>query len=1053
MKLAEFSVKNSLLVNLLSIFIIIVGIVAMLQLKREAFPNIDFDRAIITTYYPGAPSEDVEKYVTTPIEKELKGISGIKELSSISEEGRSEIGIEIDPDARDKKEVISDIEEAVDRVRDLPEEIEDDPYVLELTADEFPVVEISLIGDLLEKEKRIYAQRLEDLILDVEGVASVQRIAWRDPEIWVELDPQKMKEAHVAFDEVIAALRKKNITLPGGPLTTEHIEYSVRITGEFRTPEEIENVFIRANDAGHGLKIEDVAEVKSTFEDETYIPKVNGKRSLSMVVVKNRSGDIISVVEKVNEVLDEFKQRMPEGIETVITNDLSYYVKRRLNVLKTNAVIGLILVIVVLFLFLDPLPALMTAIGLPIAIFTTFSAMLWMGASINLVTMLGLIIVLGMLVDDGIIVAENVYRHIEEGMSPKDAAVKGTSEVIAPVTVTIMTTCAAFSPLLFMEDIMGKFIRFIPIIVMTALASSLLEAFVILPSHLADFVRLKKTDLTKRNNNKTKQWFDRYLNFYTRVVKGALRHRYIFLIGMVFLFVLAIFTAKHMKIVMFTGEGIEEFHIRGEAPKNTPLGKTAKLFEPIEALLETLPDTEIDAYRTFIGEISQERNFDPNAKRGTHLGQIRVFLTAAQSRERTSQDIADALRPKLKEIEGFEELYLFVPKEGPPVGRPIEVAIKGDNFDVLNEIADQYVKALNGIKGVTDITTSYQFGKKQMRVDVDEQRAKQYYLSVHQIASAVRAAFDGVRATQIKPIKAEEETDVLVRFPPKKRNTLNAFEDILIQNSRGDLIPLTAVAEIKEEEAAYRIGHLDGKRVVYVTAQVDEKNATSFGVNQMLSKKFSGLPDEYPGYTIKYSGEYEDQIRTFNNLLRSFIIAFLLIFIILATLFNSLVQPFVVMLAIPFGIVGVIFAFYAHDVIGRMFFDLPRPLSFFAFMGVVGLTGIVVNDSIVLVDFVNKLRRSGKERRESLIEAGRMRLRPVMMTTITTIAGLISVAYGIGGGDPFLRPMALAIVWGLFFATGLTLVVIPCIYAIIDDVYGWIFHRSTVKKNGNHGGL
>lgn len=1035
MKLAEFSVKNSLLVNLLSVFIIVVGLISMLQLRREAFPKVDFDHVTITTVYPGAPAEDVEKLVTTPIEKELKGISGIKEMTSASEEGLSEIGIEIDPEARDKDKVVDDIERAVDRVKDLPQEIKDDPVVFELSADEFPVIEISISGNFPEWQKRQYAEELEELILDVDGVSSVRRIAWRNREFWVEVDPDTLKEYHVSIKEIMEALKSRNITIPGGQLKTLSDEFNIRIAGEFRTPEEILDVVIRANDAGNWLKIKDVARVIDTYEDETYIAKINSERSVSMVILKNKQGDILRIVDRVNVILDQFREQLPQGMELTITNDISYYVKRRLGVLRTNGIIGLVFILIVLFLFLDPVPAFMTALGLPIALFITFSVMSLMGLSINLITMLGLIIILGMLVDDGIIVAENVYRYIEKGMSPREAAVKGTSEVIAPVTVTILTTCAAFSPLLFMEDIIGKFIRFIPIVVITALSASLLEAFIILPSHLSDFIKARRSNINQHNPRKDKIWFRRLVNFYTKILKWALSHRYKFLMGLIATFFAAIFVAVFfMKIVMFAGEGIEYFFVRAEARKGTPLEKMNKLIVPVENLVATLPDTELDAYRTYLGAIEEERHFDPNAKRGSHLGQITVFLTPLQKRKRGPQEIIDSLRGQLNKIDGFEKLSFYLPKEGPPVGQPIEIGIKGEDFSIMQKIATKFIKELKQIKGVTDISSSYEFGKKQLKIVIDEQKAKKYYLTIDQIADTVRHAFDGGVATQIKPVKAEEEIDVLVRFPRKERGDFTAFNKILVSNQFGNLIPLTSVARIEKGEGIYRINHLDGKRVVFVTAQVDGENATSLDVNLELQKRFKDIFKEYPGYIIKYSGEYEDQQRTFKNLVRSFAIAFFLIFIILAAMFNSLIQPFVVMLAIPFGIVGVIFAFLGHG----------RPLSFFAFMGLVGLTGIVVNDSVVLVDFVNKLRKAGRPLRESLIEAGQMRLRPVLMTTITTIAGLVSVAYGIGGGDPFLKPMALAIIWGLFFATGLTLIVIPCIYAIIDDISHKFFSQSMI---------
>lgn len=1037
MRIAEFSTKNSLLVNLFSGFVLIVGLISVFNLQREAFPNISLDMVVITTPYPGASAEDVEKLVTTPIERELRGISGIKRIVSSSEEGISKINVEIDPEARDTDKVVDDIQRAVDRVRNLPEEIREDPLVTQIEFDEFPVIEVSIAGNFSEAEKRRYAELLEDLILDIQGVATVRRIAWRDPEFWVEVNPNKLFDYHVSIEEVMRALSQHNVTIPGGSVKSNGMEFSIRTVGEFRTPDEVLEVIIRSNDMGHHLRIKDIAQVVETFEDRLYITKVNGKPSVSMVVVKSRAGDIIRVVNSVKKTISDFKESLPEGMDIILTNDLSYYVNRRLGVLRNNGIIGLILVIIVLFLFLDPVPAVVTAIGLPIALFSTFIAMNAFGITINLVTMLGLIIVLGMLVDDGIIVSENVYRHVENGMPIKQAAVQGTSEVILPVTVTILTTCAAFAPLMFMRDLLGRFIRFVPIVVIIALAASAIEAFIILPSHLSDFMKGHQDKRIKKHKTITeKKWFEKFTRLYTFVLDKVLTYRYLVMTGTIALLVGSVFMAVFfMRVVMFTGEGIEEFYIRAEAPKGTSLEKLNELFIPVENLVASLPAQELESFQTYLGAIDRQRGLDPSAREGSHLGQIRVFLTPTQERRRTPQQIVESLRPKLDEIKGFDRLSFYIPQEGPPVGQPIEVNIQGDDFEVLQEIAHKFMDNLNQIEGVLDVDYSYDFGKKQIRVVVNSEKANQYFITIGQVASTVRHAFAGGLATTIKPLRAEEEINVLVRFPDEVRRDLSAFDKLLIPNARGALVPLSAIAHVEETEGIFKINHLGGRRVITVTAQVDQKKTTSLEVNRKLEQSFRDIEEKYPGYTVSYGGEFEDQQRTFRNLLKSFMIAFFMIFIILAALFNSLIQPFIVMMAIPFGLIGVIFGFLLHG----------RPLSFFAFLGVVGLTGIVVNGSIVFVDFVNKLRQSGKERRASLIEAGRLRLRPVLMTNITTIAGLLSVAYGIGGGDPFLKPMGLSIIWGLLFATGLTLIIIPCIYAITDDFSQKFSRKSTMQ--------
>ena len=1040
MSLAKFSVKNSLLINLISLFIILLGLYSMLHMRREAFPPVDYDIATITAVYPGAPTEDVEKFVTIPLEKEIKSISGIEKFTSTSDEGLSQIGIFIDPKVENKNKVVADIQRAVDRMTNLPKEVED-PTVFELATREFPVLEISLSGSVSEEVRRKYAESLEEELLDLKGVSQVREYGWRDHEFWVEVNPNKLRQYYVSLEEIMEALNTQNVTIPGGQLTTDTDEFNVRTVGEFKTAEEIENVIIRANDAGHWLRIKDVANVKNTFADAITIAKINGKKSASMVVVKTEQSDALKVVENVNKVIDKFKEKLPEGMGITITNDFSYYVKRRLGVLQRNGIIGFFLVLVVLFLFLDPIPAFMTAIGIPIALFMSFFVMSLMGITINMVSMLGLILVLGMLVDDGIIVSENIYRHVEDGMEPTKAAVIGTQEVMVPVTITILTTFAAFGPLLFMTDIIGKFIREIPKVVIITLSASLLEAFIILPSHLADVIKYFKKGIVK---HREKPWFEKFKKLYRKFLHISLKGRYLVIAVMIILFIFSLWVAKtQMKFLLFAGDGIENFLVRAEAKKGTPLEKMNKMLSQVEDIVAQLPKEELDSYRTYIGGIqSDNRKFDPNAKRGPHLGQITVFLTPLQNRHRTPQEIASSLREKLQTIKGFEKLYTYLPKEGPPTGAAIEVGIKGEDFQVMQKMAQPFIAFLKQREGVSDINTSYDFGKKQLKVVVDEEKAKKYFLTVGKIAASVRNVFKGGVATTIKPDKAEEEVDVIVRFPEKDRSKLSIFDEILIPNSKGNLVKLKSVARIEEDEGVYVINHLDGKRTLYVTAQVDNKKATSLEVNLELQKAFKGYDDDYLGYTVKYTGEFEDQMKSRKNLITSYLFALFIIFILLVAMFRSLIQPFIVMCAIPFGIIGVILAFWVHD----MILPAGRPLNFFALMGVVGLTGIVVNDSVVLVDFINQLRKKGKARRGSIMEAGCIRLRPVIMTSITTIGGLVSVAYGIGGGDPFLKPMALAIVWGLVFSTVLTLIGIPCIYAIIDDMTEKVFHRGLVKN-------
>jgi len=1035
MKISEFSVKHSLLINLISVFILIAGFytVFIYQIRKEAFPDVSFDRVSISTFYPGAAPEEVEKLVTIPIEKELKGVDGIEEMTSSSSVNVSSIKIEISQDVKDKDKVVDDIRDAVDRVRNLPREVEDDPVVTEAGSGEIPVIQIALSGDLSETELQDVADALEDVLEDVPGVSSVTKVGYRDKEVWVEVDPEKLQEIHLSLEEVIDALAKKNISTPAGKLYGGK-EFSIRTTGEFHTKAEIENVIIRANEGGNWLRIKDVAEVKFSFEDEDTISKSSGTRSINLTLVKRSTGDAVKIVDLAKKETDSFIKQSNPKLKVSYINDLSYYIKRRLGVLKNNGIIGICLVCCVLLLFLNYRIAILTALGLPIAFSATLALMAFFGLSVNLITMFGLIIVLGMLVDDGIIISENCSRYLEDGFSPKEAAIIGTQEVVKPVTTTIITTIAAFSPLLFMKGMLGKFIWGIPLVVVIALGCSLFEAVVILPSHFADFVRQDK----KHKSKKETHWFKNMVSFYTKLVNKSLNKRYWVLLGLVILLLGTFLLAKSMPFVLFKSEeGIEEFNIKAEVAVGTNLAVTNELITQIEQIIEELPKQELDAYTTRVGSSGDARRHDSSGKSGSHVSQITVFLTPYTQRKRKVSQIIDGLREATKDVKGFEKIYFEKERGGPSVGKPISIQLRGEEFPVLEQASKKISAYLKDLKGVSDINSDYELGRGEIRVVVEEDMAAKTYLSVSQIASSIRNAFKGGVATSIKPVKAEEEINVLVRFPQEYREDKDTFNKILIPNKFGNLIPLNKVARIEDRIALSRIEHLDGKRVITVRADVDNKNITSLSANQIIQKEFKDIFKGYPGYKIQYGGEQKENARTAKNFMTAIVLALFLIFVILAANFNSLIQPIVVMMAIPFGFIGVIWAFFFHGL----------SLSFFMMMGAIGLMGIVVNDSIVLVDFINNLRRKGFGRRESIVEAGRLRLRPVLLTTITTAIGLVPTAYGIWGGDPFLRPMALTIVWGIICATALTLIVIPCIYAVIDDATLKMVGHVTVKKS------
>ncbi|MDP3920996.1 MAG: efflux RND transporter permease subunit [Candidatus Omnitrophota bacterium] len=1019
-RIVEFSVNNSLFVNLLSLFLVIAGVISLLAMQREAFPNISYDVVSVRTDYPGAPPEEVEKLVTIELEDELKEVSGIDEMTSISTENISIIVLQIDPAEKDKTKIVTDIQRAVDRVDDLPEDAEDSE-VEALQTKDIPVINVSLSGDFDELELQRLARLLELRFLDLRDVARIERLGWRDREIWVEVTPKIVDDYKLSLEDVVLALRNQNLNVPGGTLHAKEGDYLVRTIGEFKTADDIRKVIIRANDLGNWIRVSDVAEVRDTFEDDDVIEKTFGKPAITLTVVKKENGDIIRLVKQIKETAELFKKDH-EKLQVSYFDDYSFYVKRRLNVLKNNGAIGIILVVFSLLVFLSRRTAVMTALGIPVAVMTAFFGMYAFGLTINLITMFALIMVLGMVVDDAIIIAENVYRHREMGLSAREATIQGTSQVAKPVITTVLTTIAAFIPILFMSGIIGKYIAVIPVIVIITLSASLFECFVILPSHLTDFGG------SMRGKGKSESpWFIKMRERYLAMLKWVISHRYKAVMAFVCVFVgsLLLFFAG-MRFILFPQGMIEEFFIRAKAPIGTSLEEMDKRLANFGDLIKKMPDTELENFVTQVG-MMREGPDDPYTDRGSHLGQVHVFLTP-ESRargRRKADDIIAELREKSKAFEDiFDEVTFEKVRAGPPVGKPVAIRLRGDDLDLLDEAASVFKRFLSGIPGLKDVRDDYDIGKTELRVIVDEEKATKAYLTVRDVANAVRRGIEGGEATKIR--KTDEEIEVIVKYPDNETTSKEVFDRALVPNRLGNLVPLMKIATLEEAVGVNAIKHFDRKRMVNVTADLDEKQITPIEVEGKVRAYYkTEIQKRYPSITMSFGGEQEETKESLHDFIRALFLSLFFIFIILAANFNSIVRPLIVMSAIPFGIVGVIVTFFLHG----------QPLSFMALLGTIGLSGVVVNDSIVLVDFIHAQRKEqGLGRMESIIEAGKLRLRPVILTSVTTVFGLMPVAYGIGGSDPFIKPMALAISYGIAFATVLTLLLVPCLYSIADDV-------------------
>jgi multidrug efflux pump subunit AcrB len=1036
-KIITYFAEQSLLVNIISAGLVITGILFVFTAQREAFPRVDFDWVIISTVYPGATAEDVEKHITIPIETKMKEIDGIDEITGTSIEAISSIAIKIDPDSRDKDKTINDIKDALDKVTDLPDDSED-PEFTELNTSMTPVVEISIINkngiksDAEEFELRKYSKMLEDRLLELSGVGKVDKKGYRDREMVVEIVPSKLNYLHVAINEVINALARKNLNFPGGIIKTKNGEFVIRTIGEVKNTDDISKVLIRANEMGYWVRVGDLASVKDSFEEETIINKTLGEKSITLTVIKKESADIIDTVDNVRDEIGRFKKILPGYYEISAFNDMSFYVKRRLDVLINNGIMGFMLVGGCLFFTLGWRIALVTALGIPFAMFATFIWMGYAGISINLMSMFGLIMVLGMLVDDAIVVAENIYRHLEEGDGVKNSVIDGTLEVITPVAGTVLTTVVAFAPLMFMKGIMGKFMWMLPAVVIVSLLASWLECMFILPSHIYELEKNNKLH-TSSDAGKEGKFFNRFKRKYASVLGFVLRNKYKAMLFITLFFLATLlFAGKYMKLILFPPGGVEVLTIKAEAPSGTGIKDMSNRLKKIEERIAALPKGELDTFTTKAG-IIQENPTDPFTKRGSNYGIIMVYLTPFSSREREGAEILESLRRGTEDLHGeFTKIEFAMIKTGPPVGKPVSIAVKGDDFDTMKKISDEYKKFLSAIPGLKDVKDDYEDYKNELRVYVDEKTAAMTGITVYDIATTIRSCFEGAVATKIK--KTDEEIDIRVIFPENMRTDLDSIRDVKIANRTGNLIPITEVVRFDENASGIAvIKRKDWRRLINVTAEIDEnaKNVTSVTVNRMLKEKFAGIDERYPGYTASYEGEFKDTSDSMASLLKSFIVAALAIYIILVWIFRSMSHPLIIMGVIPLTVVGIVWIFFFHGM----------PISFMASMGLVGLAGVVVNDSIVMVDFILVRRSDGLPPLEAALDAAPKRLRAIYLTTITTFLGLIPTAYGIGGYDPFLVPMAISLSWGLAFGTMITLFATPILYVVFADLRLKIFSR------------
>ena len=1029
-RVIAFFVTRGLLINLLSLMMVGAGIYAAFSIQREAFPSVNFDVVLITASYPGTSPREVESLLVTPIERELKGIDGIKTTRSTSYPGTMQITIEIDPEYRDRSRLVSEVQQAINRA-DLPDDLPNDPVILEVKSEQTPVLSFTIFGDFQPLELKRLSDDLEKDLLDIQGVAKVLVQGERKEEIRIVLDPERMQRHRVSVDDIVRLVRGWNVNAPGGKLLDPNGQSIIRITGEFTSAADAANLIIRANERGDALRLGDVAEVSETLERARRHVGAQGEPAINMIVLKKGDADLIDLVDHVRAYLDTVPEQYGAKTQVRIYSDFSTITRLRLGVLTGNGGIGLVLVLLTLMLFLRPAVALTTAWGLPIIFFSGLAALYFAGVTLNLLTMFGFIMVLGLMVDDAIIIGENATYHMEQGMHPEQAAIVGTVELLGPVTTTVLTTVVAFLPLMFMAGIIGKFVFSIPVVVVTLLGFSWVEAIFVLPNHIRDVARARA--------HPPERWLFRWLTvIYEWLLRLAVRWRYVTVLLTIAVLVGTFAMAGTMKFQLFPPGAESQFYLRVSLPVGTTLEQTRSALMRLDREVRARINPDILETTTMIAGENSADEREVMKQIGDRFGFVRVILIPFTERKTSAYEVMNSLQDDIPALFPDMNISFAMERAGPPVGRALQVEISGHHNGAQDQVARRLVDLLGTVPGARAIESDLEPGDPELHIELDRKLAAFAGVNLATVADHIKAAFDGLRVSTLK--RGEEEVDVTLRYPVQAQHDIRTLMQLRIPNDRGGLVPLERIAHVDKQPGATAIRHKDGSRVINVSAEVDGKRITSQELNTLVrTREAEWLGDDAGHVSYHLGGEQERSEESVRGLIFSFVFALFGIFVLLAIQFNRIAYPLLVMLAIPFGAIGIVWGFYLHG----------APLSFMALMGFVALTGVVVNSSLVMAVFIQRAVADGQPWRQAVVEAGKRRLRAVLLTAITTVVGLLPTAYGWGGFDPFVAPMALALSWGLMFSTVITLLSIPAALGIGMDMKAmaaWMLKRLRPRQ-------
>ena len=998
----------------------IYGLMGVNRMNSEAYPQVNFAVATVTTIYRGAGAEDIEARITKPLEDEIRKVSGLKDVRSISQTNLSKIVIRVDMDGAIPVEtVMNDLQRAIDRVPDLPTDLEETPFFEEIKSEEFPILELAIVGPNNNRQRDIIAENLKDRIEENENVKIARLTGYHEREFSIYLDHEKMQEHHVGVNEVIEKIRRRNLNIPAGAIESLQERSLLKLQGRVQSDEELGRTLIRSNFSGKRIILNDIAMVRDGKRETDIKARYNGEEATLIMVLKKAGADIITTDRSVEGTIERIRRSLGSEHSIISYRREADEVKNRVGVLRNNAFTGLFIVIMILFLFLPRPIALAACVSLPLSLMGTLGMMNSMGLNLNTITILALVIVLGMLVDNSVVISEHFVRLKEEGKALKEAALFSIGRLWQPLMVTSLTTIAAFLPMLLTKGVMGQFIKWIPLIVAISLAFGLGESFFLLPTRLVYLGKyLKSSNQTNRF-----AWIEEK---FEGIIRWCVRRRYSVSLALILLMIFSVFSVfKINRFILFPPEQTKFYFTRVETPVGSTLEATDKALEILSQEIKQVMGGQVLHLAARAGT-SKIRPDDPKSSDGKRFGMITITVNEETRNTIPHTHILRELR-KIDTSSYAENVSFEAIINGPPVGEDIEVSFKSNNRNHLEAVVYALRDELGRTEGISELRIDDVVDSDEIFIEIDEEKADRLGLDVASIGMGLVASISGIDVTNVT--LNNRNVYLHVRAQKSFRDALEDLDELRVSDARGNLIPLGSVAKFEKREGVPRIKHYNFSLSKTLTGRADENVITVLEANRKLQEIFTPYQKIYPNVSIHYGGVAERTEESLTSMRDAFLFSLIGIFALLVFLFKSYIRPFVIITTIPLGLVGFSIVFFLHD----------KPVGFLALIGLVGLGGIIVNSGIVLISFIDALKREGHLELETLLgRASKRRLRAVVVTTLTTIGGLVPTAYGIGGSDAVLIPITLAMASGLLSGTLLTLVWIPCAYGITEDGISWI---------------